>query len=119
MTPVSTRSLQSVCSRVAGTVAPTVVSTVTSSTLELELSLESSTKYSLNSYPFASHVWSVAKSIRGSSTLRSLFSSIFHRDLLLLILFHQNPFVSLHLLPLWYLTLDRWPQVEPLAYLSF
>ena len=48
---------------------------------------------------------------------------IFHRDLQLLILSHQNPnqdiFVNLHLLPLWYLILDRWPQVEPLAYPFF
>ena len=73
--PVSTKVLQSVCSRVAGTVAPTVDPTVTSSTLEFELSSESSVKYSLGSYPFVSHVWSTAKSIRGSSTLRFLFSS--------------------------------------------
>ena len=73
--PVSTRALQSVCSRVAGTVAPIVVPTVTSSTLEFELSSESSVKYSFGSYPFVSQVWSTAKSIRGSSTPRSLFSS--------------------------------------------
>ena len=43
--------------------------------LNLKLSFKSSVKYSLGLYPFLSHVWSVAKSIRGSSILRSLFSS--------------------------------------------
>ena len=73
--PISTRALQSVCSRVAGTVAPTVVPTVTNSTLEFELLSGSSVKNSCGSYPFVSQVWSAAKSIKGSFISRSLFSS--------------------------------------------